>query len=909
MNKSKKMEKALKVLNRILHCVCIFLMLIMQTPAVYAEPSENEVYRLWRHQKDALLNVKRLGAETEAAWDSLLVIFEAFEKMRPRLEQENIEYLSVTKEYHDILAELEKQFEKRLLATTLPDILRARRDLLQNRWDLWVNYPSARTIPYKEVIYVIRNDLNTIKREISNSIALGEAEIANVIDPEIARLQLRKQELTSQLEALSQVSISMDFTEAWFNAAQDLSQADQRQIIAEEQFDESFAAYLGLMAKAPPPYLQHVTVKSGKEIFYDFAWVREGYRDELTASIAYARDRLYIAENLVRFENILRSATLERRSQDIDRYHIANQIYRLTLELNKLGRNSRVLEYSQIAAIAVTEALSTFVQAYLAGGANAAKARAAAVLERRLGATAGANRRLMSDLSEYQYGPVRARFADAVDQSVVEQFDIFAANYFKQRTRYVAAQTDSAILSELQSRGFRYTSIDAAQRSPAGQFIPAIRSRVTPGVEEVADNLFPTLSEDRYILGHYTGKVGQKTGEFFGILGGVIVSGTPKVPAYITASGIPRDLGPTAHTDQTDEIIQGQYGEWAIGTGINAIFEVKDMISNPMTAGGLSAVGRQGLIDAVFAFAEGAVKIKLNSYFDDEINETQQKFWEIYLELSQVQIRYQLAVLASQDYRNVENWYRNATNKMKAYLSEIGLPRRAGGDLPEAQLIPSDIESITIELKFPTPLSIAPIVSIGDTRVSVSGEGQNWQVNVTITDAIREAGSAGLTVGIGNGGSSHYDSLDEDPTTIAYIPVRQSEWSGYEEGADKRHKLKFEKKPDVPISFTGKILSLSYPQTFISGGARAAISITVTGEFAFPVTATLSPRSCTSGFTCGTEVRTFDEVSDSSTLYMADALWCNGASSNWLLDYQVQIEDANSQKSNAMLLRSTCVGN
>ena len=96
------------------------------------------------------------------------------------------------------------------------------------------------------------------------------------------------------------------------------------------------------------------------------------------------------------------------------------------------------------------------------------------------------------------------------------------------------------------------------------------------------------------------------------------------------------------------------------------------------------------------------------------------------------------------------------------------------------------------------------------------------------------------------------------------------------------------------------------PRTIISGGSRTPIDLTVSGQFTFPVTTILRPKSCPEGTSCNTVRTTVSAFTEINNLISADVLWCSGVSDNWYMDYEIIFQDTAGNGSNAAEVTVLC---
>jgi len=108
------------------------------------------------------------------------------------------------------------------------------------------------------------------------------------------------------------------------------------------------------------------------------------------------------------------------------------------------------------------------------------------------------------------------------------------------------------------------------------------------------------------------------------------------------------------------------------------------------------------------------------------------------------------------------------------------------------------------------------------------------------------------------------------------------------------------------VEFSGEIINSTYPQFIISDAPRAAIELSVTGHFEFPVTTILSPKSCPEGFNCGTVTTQISEFSTSNNLLSSEVLWCSGVSDKWLMEYEIFFLDEFGNSSNKVDIKVLC---
>jgi len=141
----------------------------------------------------------------------------------------------------------------------------------------------------------------------------------------------------------------------------------------------------------------------------------------------------------------------------------------------------------------------------------------------------------------------------------------------------------------------------------------------------------------------------------------------------------------------------------------------------------------------------------------------------------------------------------------------------------------------------------------------------------------------------------NYDYVIDSHQTI--IDVLMIEYSNYENQICKRRE----------VLHPGKILSAFYPKTIISDGVKEGIQLSLSGEFEFPVTANLKPKSCPFGINCGTETRVIAAMPGNGRHFLDEILWCQGVSSPWAMDYEIHLVDAIGYKSNSVAVVTSCV--
>ncbi len=107
--------------------------------------------------------------------------------------------------------------------------------------------------------------------------------------------------------------------------------------------------------------------------------------------------------------------------------------------------------------------------------------------------------------------------------------------------------------------------------------------------------------------------------------------------------------------------------------------------------------------------------------------------------------------------------------------------------------------------------------------------------------------------------------------------------------------------------FPGRLLSAFYPKVIVSGGTKAGIQLTISGEFDYPITAVLQPRSCPFNVKCGTEKRSISAKPNDGRIYVKDVLWCVGVSSPWAMDYEILLEDSSGYVSNSIAVETRCL--
>jgi len=886
----------------VLHFSYAFIVFLIFSTAVVAE---NLVEQRWREQNIALSALEQSTAKTAVAQQAIDQIYVELREFSMRLAESDNAYLAVLDRYYDVLAALEEQSKLRVLAKASPIFLIATRNELLNRRDAWMNAGVT-----GEALQNAHRDYTEAVHAVTEARVERNRSIRDEIDPEIQRLKSLRADIIRELDGLSQVEYDPYLTTKWFNAAQDLFEAEQQQFADTRALDESYTAFMATLGDASPPFLQSVKVTSGDQFFYDFSWIRQGYEDDVAASIEYAQQRDTIADNLPNYTEILKSISLERESAHSDRHFLAIQMRAMSTDLERLGEDHYLLERNQILATMFAEMGIAVTEAVLTGGVATAIRRGEEIAERKLLEATLGNKQIVGDIEEYAAGRVSERLVRAVDDAGRAQFDRLVTTLNTQRAAFVAFEVEETVLRRLRAQDHHFGSLAEASQNMLPETVNKLVREVSSTVETRASRLFPELDFDSFEFERLTRQSLKDEEE---ILIGRATALAGKSPDLFEAysAGDQRVLVHNPHTTDVREIFEGQAVEWAISAGIDAGFEAKNLMANPADLSGIRSVGRQAVIGMAFSAVEGLAKTYISQLYEGQIIEIEAKYWTTFMQLAAMQQYYYHLTIEDGELAETEKWYRDAVNKMNAYLSEIGLPRRTGGEIPVAQEISSDIDSVTVELKFSTPLSVVPIVSIGDTKLTVSGEGQNWRANVAITNSLRDTRSVGLTVEIGDVGPSQYDAFDTDPTTIAYFPVRLSNWVGYEKGADTRHILLFEEPNDNNGLLTRfghlELVAATFPAFVTVNGDKEDLVLRTEGQGNFPLTAKLEAVTCPAEIDCQYQELQIETPNTDGVYVWPGALFCFGSiPDSWRFDFQVFLVDSTGRQTKPRPVTPTC---
>ena len=801
-------------------CCIAFFSFLLSVPV----SAENLVELRWREQNEALIALEQSVARTAQAQEGLVHVYADLANASLQLDESNSDYIVVLDRYYAVLVALEEQYKQRLLAQALPEFLISTRDELRNRRDAWINAQSAGNKPFREALQLAQRDYSTAFRDVTEAIENGNRTIAEVIDPEIQRLQARKQELILELADLAHVEYDADMTGKWFNAAQNLFAAELVQTENTRSLDDSYKAFITALGDASPPFLQSVKVTAGDQIFYDFSWIREGYEDDVTASIEYARQRDQIADDLPNYTDILRSISVERELMHLDRWHLAINMHSLSAKLVELGDEHYYLERNQILATMFAEMGIAVAEAVLTGGIATAVRRAEEVAERRLLEATIGNKHLVEDVEDFAVGEVSERLRRAVADSGQEQFERVVETLQNQRAAYVAFEVEEMVLGRLRSQNLHFDSLAEASQNVLPERVNRLVREATPAVESRANRLFPEMEFYELQGDLLERRVTAAQREIFtqenAAEVGLEASKTTAAKhldlygAYLDDQQ--RALVHNPNTTDVGEIFKGQAIEWGVGVGIDAGIEVRQIISSGANYTGLQGVGRQAVIGAAFSITEASVKTFISNHYEGKIIETEAEYWSTFAQLAAMQQYYYHMTVQDEELAQSENWYRDAVNKMNVYLSEIGLPRRPGGGISSPQEIPAEFDVAVVELSFSTPLTTPPIVYIGNKALQVTGDGRFWRTTIEILPIYRDSGFATMSVEAGPGNQVYMD-IDARPETIAYMVYDQPDWIGYDRGSDTRHILTFQEKQQPQLECLAMLAAGARPPLCIIG--------------------------------------------------------------------------------------------
>jgi len=769
----------------------------------------NELEQRWQERHDATTAHTSAAAKTATARSELAAIDQHLRTAANRLAKDNETYLDVTRRYYAVLGELEEKYAERLEAEAVPELLSAQRRELRRQYDILAEYRNyVDDSFFKELETNLRN---TIK-QIAESRQTGRKRITDEIDPAIKRLQEKKSELIRELDRLSRVDYDSSLTTRWFNAAQDLYEAEQSQLDAANSAEDRTSAFITTLAEASPPFLQRVRVIADNQKFYDFSWIREGYDDDVTASIEYARQRDQLAEALPSYIQILKTIKLERSELHLDRWQLAMQMHALSTHLTNAAENYRSAQFNKVAVLAITEIAITLAEVAATGGVATALRRGEELTQKAVQAATRNTDPLLSIVKKHAPGHVRLRLRTTLDSAAQRQFDELFEATNRQRQKFIKREIEKEVLPILLQRGegLHKTLAEASAKVPSSKLDPIVQ-QVSRNVEYRANQLFPEPDYRRFvpadeIADHALQSVLQKAESeatnAINLRGpvelGAIIAKQPDLYATYIPDHNNNPLSPSTEPTDVGEIFSDKAVEWAVGTGINGATELgRRSWSSAETIAKHSKVGsfgRQASMGAVFSAVDGSAKAIISTYYDNKISENHKEFWGIYAQLTAMHQYYYKMLKADEELVPMERDYRNGIMRTRAYLDEIGLPRHPGGEIQQPQIIPPNTTSVTIELDFSTPLTVPPIVHLGEDTLEVEGSGRQWHTTVEISQALRQTGKVQLSVAAGEDNQT-YNNLDTDPQTIAYIPVDNEEWIGYERGADTMHNLIFVSSP------------------------------------------------------------------------------------------------------------------
>lgn len=760
--------------------------------------ARNEAEQSWLDRRDAGAAYSAAAAETATARSGLTAIDRNFEVAAANLANENETYLEAMDRYYDLLRQMEVQYVLRIQAEAIPEALSAERRELKRQYDILINYRNYVTDAFfKE----IEDGLKAKVREIAEMKRSGRRRIENEIKPEIERLRTQRAEAFREILRLSNVNYDRSLTTRWFDAAQTLYEAERLQAEAKNEAEVKAAAFITTLAEASPPFLQAVRLTAGAESYYDFAWIREGYEDDVTASIEYSRQRAQIAENLPNYERVHAEVKNERKQLSLRRWGLAKQMHRLSSELAGAAEDYGDAQRNKVIAVAVADMAVSVAEVAFTGGVATAVRKAEELAEQATLVAIRRGNRFRSEAERYVSRNVRARLHDAFEGVGVEQYRKLAELVSARRGLFILARNSEEMLVAVRRRyGDRFSSVSEAWASIPPSAAEDIVMEVSRELEQRANIIFPSVNRNDFIKDFMPPQeLRDRIRRFLtdfpvdGIESGGVLRETTAIYAAYAGSGS-QGLVPDADPTDVADIFGGKAVEWVIGTGIDGSVQLlRHSLSVPAVRAQVSqigAFGRQMRMSAVFSAIGASAKILVSHYYEGQIHEAHAQFWGMYAQLTAMHQYYYEMLKADEELAPVERSYRTWAARGRAYLAEIGLARRAGGDMPEPQSVPPEATTVTIALDFSTPLTVAPIVQLGSDALDVEGDGSHWRATYKVPLLVRKLGWAQLSVTTGRSNQTYAD-LDSKPKTIAYVPFDKEKWIGYDRGADTKHKLHF----------------------------------------------------------------------------------------------------------------------
>lgn len=805
----------------------------------------NEVEQAWDAQHRAIAALEKSNIRADETAIALDRLYAEFARAIELSEQRNQKYHLLTDAYDAVLRELEAQKILRLKARAIPDFMTVHRDDLEHHRDALMAALSYNSTRFNEELIEAHRQLREITEEISHLRKSGRLQIENEINPEIARLEQERKTFETRLLDEATLEDVPDLTSLWFNAAQDRYEAEERQAQDQENLAKASATYVNVLREAPPPFLQRVSINSDDNVFYDFTWLRDGYDDDATASVDYARQRQEIADQLPNYTGILESIIRQRSIARSDRFSVAIQKKTMADQLVALGENHYFLKRNKIIANAVVELAVASVEFAITGGAATAVRVAEQKIQDQLTETAAKGIKVVGVPEKYAAGALSNRMNGLLAE--VGRREYLQATHLlnTKRSRFIAFEMEELALRELRKAGNRFDTLEEAYRNMPRAFIEDILQQIGPDIERRAILAYPAIDASRY-------EVSRKLASQINVDTRAIAVSEVTSDALITALGKSQDAYDAYSGNGTSpflsnrptsgsEIIEGQAIEWAIANGIESGIELKQIISSGGGIGELRPLARGVVVSAAFSTIEGSLKTIVSNSYDIDISETELQYWTLYAQISALEKYYYELTLQDQEQAEIEDFYRRATTQMNTYLAEIGLPRRPSGEKPEAEPILTEVGTVSIHLTFSTPLASAPLVHLGDELLNVNGEGRFWFASLSVTDAMRAGGSAKLSVELSpeNAGYAGYIALDSQPQTIAHVPWDQKDWVGYERGTDSRHNVRFAPANIQPASMwvdweaSGNGPTQGYATGHLQLGDSARVEVKYLGEVNF----------------------------------------------------------------------------
>lgn len=683
--------------------------------------------------------------------------------------------------FASLQAEMQALQARRDELEQVPGALAAEIRELERQLDALATAPSGSA----PEIYRLRDRLKARKDELAEVRAERRRRIEQEIEPQIAALETQLEnwweELLSQPPQIAPAQ-GEDLLEQWTGAALTQYEAQRREQEALATLEERTIAYYEVLGQASPPILQELVVQADGRTVYDLAWVREpedateANQADSQVSIDYARKREQLARMLESAESSLARIRLQRNEGSLARLERAQRMHEMAADLAQAAEDyGDALEAAELAKLGVEIGVA-LTETALTGGASTLARKGEEIAQR------VAQRRLdglwRNDLVPH------GRSAEVFEDAVLD--------FLERRGQSFDSLAEA--VEELERRNLLNAANQAVMRLNR-------RALEHPGI-------LPDTSLKHFVPPHDIRKASGKLAELRrdawlkalaaqGVQSAALKEPVQAGKGILAGNGIPVSMGsetdgpfmPVSRPDDVATQLGEKSMEWAVGAGVDAVDEL--LASRAAGAAFDTAeFGRQAGTSALFSVIEQSLKSIVESHFSEQANAAHIRFSTLYAKLAAMYRLYYESLQEDRRLAAYEQKEQRFISRTQAYLSGVGMPRRAVHEREPAP-IPASAEAVTISMKFSAPLTVPPQLSLAGEALPARGAGRYWKVTFTPTNAQRESGPAALQVSAGPG-NAPYPLLDADPGTIAWKPLRKDEWQGWEKGADRRHTLAFE---------------------------------------------------------------------------------------------------------------------